>query len=161
MAIGGVAPTIPAGMAIAPTLFIIFILFCGFLAPRDSMPDGWRWLNTISFETYAFKGLAVNELYDLTWTCEPYETLLPELTTCQLVDGHDALKLYDMDVGSESDKWGLTLSLFYFYCTQSPPHLLLAHRTISHSTCCLCWVINSNLQCHLLFWFNFLRLVQH
>jgi ABC-type multidrug transport system ATPase subunit len=115
MAIGGVAPTIPAGMAIAPTLFIIFILFSGFLAPRSSMPYGWRWLNTISFETYAIKGLAVNEIYNLKWTCNPGETLIPELDTCQLVDGHDALRLYDMDVNQESDKWELTLDMFYFY----------------------------------------------
>jgi ABC-type multidrug transport system permease subunit len=105
MAIGASMPSIPVGMSVAPTLLVIVIFFCGFLAPRSSIPEGWRWLNTISFETYAIKGLAVNEIYNLKWTCNPGETLIPELDTCQLVDGHDGLRLYDMDVSEEHEKY--------------------------------------------------------
>jgi hypothetical protein len=79
------------------------------------MPDGWRWLNTISFEAHVLKGMAINEMYDLTWTCAPYETIIPELSTCQLVDGHDALNLYDMDTDNEHYKWTLLLYEFVFY----------------------------------------------
>jgi ABC-type multidrug transport system ATPase subunit len=81
----------------------------------DSIPSGWRWLNTISFEKNVLKGLAVNEMYNLKWTCNPGETLIPEIDSCQLVDGHDALQLYDMDVSEESEKRQLLLNEFYFY----------------------------------------------
>jgi hypothetical protein len=70
----------------------------------SSIPYGWRWLNKLSFLGHAFKGLTINEMYTLKWTCNPWETLVPELDSCQLVDGHDALKLYDVDVSDESYK---------------------------------------------------------
>src|SRR5262249_54852955 len=88
---------------------------CGFLAPRSSLPAGWRWLNTISFETYVIKGLAVNEMYNIKWSCHPWERLVSEVDSCQLVDGHDALNLYDMDVDHEHYKWTLLLYEFCFW----------------------------------------------
>jgi ABC-type multidrug transport system ATPase subunit/ABC-type multidrug transport system permease subunit len=84
------------------------------MVPYKSIPTGWQWLYWLSFITYTIKALMINEVYSLTWSCNPGETLIPGvLDVCQLSDGHSALQLYDMDASEESYKWKL---LGYIVC---------------------------------------------
>jgi hypothetical protein len=102
-------------MGVAPVFILLFTVYSGFLAPYSSMPPGWQWIYWLSHVTYAIKAVMINELMPLTWTCYEHETIVPGLIdTCQLSDGHSALKLYDMDADSESYKW--TLLLYLFIC---------------------------------------------
>lgn len=96
MVVASAFPSLASAFALGPTVVMLFGFFNGFLAPVDSMPKAFRWVHTISYDGYILKGLAINEMYNSHWSCNPGETLIPELDACALTDGHSALKLYDM-----------------------------------------------------------------
>eukprot|EP00741_Cyanophora_paradoxa_P000135 tig00000057_g130.t1 len=51
--------------AFAGSLSLILV-FCGFLVPRDLIPQPWIWMYYLSFLVYPIEALAINELKDLT-----------------------------------------------------------------------------------------------
>jgi ABC-type multidrug transport system ATPase subunit/ABC-type multidrug transport system permease subunit len=102
-------------MGVAPIIQILFTTFAGFMVPFSSIPVGWQWMYYISYFTYSIKGLAINELFDKQFTCNPSEYIIPGVPGCQVSDGHSALQLYDMDSANESDKWINLLNLVWFF----------------------------------------------
>ena len=101
-----VSPTEAVTQVLQPISMLLFSTMSGFLAPRASIPKGWSWLYTISFFTYAVRGLAINEQYGLVYECDtgscPYQT------------GYQVLALYDMQ-GPYSERWTDVENLVWFF----------------------------------------------
>jgi ABC-type multidrug transport system permease subunit len=53
---------------VALVAILIFLCFGGFLVNGASIPPALRWLPRVSFFTYAFEALMINELHGLTFT---------------------------------------------------------------------------------------------
>jgi len=56
-----ISPDADLANVIATGFLSIFMLFAGFLAPRDTMPEGWKWANTISYFRYSLNFFVQNE----------------------------------------------------------------------------------------------------
>jgi hypothetical protein len=41
----------------------LFFLFCGYFVDSDSIPRGWKWMNTVSTMKYPYEGLLLNEFH--------------------------------------------------------------------------------------------------
>ncbi|KCV70449.1 hypothetical protein H696_02791 [Fonticula alba] len=117
----GVASMVPRfqqASFVANFLFTMFLLPCGFIFNMDTVWIGIRWLSNISFVTFTFQALSVNEFRDQSFDCPAppvgsmdgqlppgFESLTPEqlaqyasgeLTSCPIPDGESALELYAM-----------------------------------------------------------------
>jgi ABC-type multidrug transport system permease subunit len=69
--VGSLSTKLAIVQAIAPPMNVIFILFAGFLLPLPSIPDWFIWIHWISYATYVFAGLTINELKGLQFDCPP------------------------------------------------------------------------------------------
>jgi len=117
------APSGVLATAVTPVFLVMFMLFSGYLNPRDSIPIGWRWMNTISFMTYAIKGLAINEFFDL-----PLSGPVPS--------GTQFLSVYSWSVDSHSERFDMLLDIFWFF--------LSFHAVGCLATVYLDWTNSSN-----------------
>jgi ABC-type multidrug transport system ATPase subunit len=74
MLIGAIAPSPEAAIAIAPSSFVIFIVFGGLYVAESSVPAWLRGLSRISIIKHAFSGLVVNEFKGLQFeTKRPWD----------------------------------------------------------------------------------------
>eukprot|EP00123_Amoebidium_parasiticum_P015471 comp22988_c0_seq1/m.36596 comp22988_c0_seq1/g.36596 ORF comp22988_c0_seq1/g.36596 comp22988_c0_seq1/m.36596 type:complete len:647 (-) comp22988_c0_seq1:242-2182(-) len=64
-------PSIQVGQAVGPVLIVLLMLFGGFYLNSDDIWVGFKWIEYISFITYTFRALVINEFEGLTFTCEP------------------------------------------------------------------------------------------
>lgn len=92
--------------ALTATSFIIQVLFSGFLIRRKSIPEWWSWTNPISFTTYGFAGLLVNEFstrsYNLCSITNGANYTIPKRPSagefpCESVPGKFQLIEYEYD----------------------------------------------------------------
>jgi ABC-type multidrug transport system permease subunit len=58
-----------AASVVAPVTTVIFFLFAGYIIPRGTISIGWRWFHYLSFLTYPFRGLVLNEFAGRQLTC--------------------------------------------------------------------------------------------
>eukprot|EP00164_Ancoracysta_twista_P000277 GFYU01000392.1.p1 GENE.GFYU01000392.1~~GFYU01000392.1.p1 ORF type:complete len:1408 (-),score=377.02 GFYU01000392.1:90-4313(-) len=75
--LASVIPSEASAQSIAGGSLLMFILFCGYLIPRDQLPSGWMWMYWLSPLQYAISALAVNEFrsptYNVVWTKDPIQ----------------------------------------------------------------------------------------
>eukprot|EP00898_Chlorokybus_atmophyticus_P007407 jgi/Chlat1/7668/Chrsp64S07172 len=94
--IGAVSPTPEVAGILAPLTLILFMIFSGFLILKPSIPHYWIWAHYISFFTFTFEGLVVNQFggdqlnADYTSHCKPNQQ-------CQIHSGRDVLHRYDLE----------------------------------------------------------------
>ena len=101
-----ISPTEAVTQVLQPISMLLFSTMSGFLAPESSIPAGWSWLYTISFFTYAIRGLAINEQTGLEYECPS--------GTCPFRTGYDVLGIYDMQ-GPYSERWDDVEKLVWFF----------------------------------------------
>jgi len=107
-----ITPNAVAAQAAVPVGLVLFMITCGYLISTDDIPVYWRWLNTISFITYGFRGLMLNEFNGLALTCNDDELVPPTSEsdfniappngfggqqTCPFTSGRAYLATFDMD----------------------------------------------------------------
>ena len=102
-----ISPTEAVTQVLQPITMLLFSTMSGFLAPKSSIPSGWSWLYTISFFTYAVRGLSINEQYGLVYECD-------QGSGCPYQTGYEVLGLYDMQ-GSYSERWTDVENLVWFF----------------------------------------------
>jgi ABC-type multidrug transport system permease subunit len=66
--ISAVTPTVSVGNLIAILLMLFFLLFGGFIVEVTNMPDFIRWVTNLSFFTYGYTVLMINEFKDINIT---------------------------------------------------------------------------------------------
>ena len=87
---------------------IIFTKLCGYFIAQELIVRGWHWVWYISYFTYAFKALALNDIVGLNTYCT-----LNGIINCGYANGGQALEqLYTID--SSESKWLNALYLFIF-----------------------------------------------
>eukprot|EP00457_Paulinella_chromatophora_P000510 gb/GEZN01000510.1/.p1 GENE.gb/GEZN01000510.1/~~gb/GEZN01000510.1/.p1 ORF type:complete len:1304 (-),score=191.80 gb/GEZN01000510.1/:351-4007(-) len=68
-------PTAKIAAAMGAGLIMLWNLFCGFLIPRDKIPQFWIWMYWLSPTRYAIEALEVDQFYcdyhDLSRACPP------------------------------------------------------------------------------------------
>ena len=77
---------------------ILFVTLCGFLIPKDEIEAGWHWFWYISYISYTFRSLAINDIEPLWNDCQVGSP------NCPYNSGHDSLEaLYGID--GTYNKW--------------------------------------------------------
>ena len=64
-----VCPNGDTAMILNTVLNAVFMLFCGFLIPYDTIPTYWRWLYYLSMFRYPLSFLVTNEMLDEPYDC--------------------------------------------------------------------------------------------
>ena len=101
-----ISPTEAVTQVLQPISMLLFSTMSGFLAPKSSIPSGWSWLYTISYFTYALRGLAISEQYGLQYECDA--------ASCPYQTGYEVLGLYDMQDSLDS-RWTDVQNLVWFF----------------------------------------------
>ena len=105
-------PTQALANIAAPVFNLLVSSFCGYLHPASSIPAAWKWMYYLSYYTYAFRGLSMNEFKALSFECPGASGG----AGCSVVSGADALALYDITFSDPvTQKWRDLLILFAFY----------------------------------------------
>lgn len=100
------------------------------MIPPDDIPVYWNWMHVISFLTYGFRALMLNEFLGLSLRCDGDE-LVPESSdplftlsppdgfnsqqVCGFTSGDRFLTLYDMENFELRDRTNVLVWLFCFY----------------------------------------------
>ncbi|MEW5320304.1 MAG: hypothetical protein WDW38_011386 [Sanguina aurantia] len=71
LAVGAIAPSTEAALAIGPAVMVVFIVFGGSYVNADNVPLPLRWLPKASLIKQGFEGLCANELRGLTFSAAP------------------------------------------------------------------------------------------
>lgn len=98
--ISSLSNKLPVVQLATPALNIVFVLFAGFLLPLPSIPKWFIWIHWISYATYVFAALTINEFKGLQFTCPPGAT-----SGCY-ANGQEFLDTYDLET---------VRTLFYFF----------------------------------------------
>uniref|UniRef100_A0A7S1ERH2 Probable ATP-dependent transporter ycf16 n=1 Tax=Timspurckia oligopyrenoides TaxID=708627 RepID=A0A7S1ERH2_9RHOD len=61
LAVGAIAPSVQAAVALGPNMMTLFIVFGGYYVNAESVPWVLRWVPNISMIRWAFRALAINE----------------------------------------------------------------------------------------------------
>ncbi|KAM3331795.1 hypothetical protein ACQJBY_027602 [Aegilops geniculata] len=59
--ISSIVPNFILGYAAVIAFTALFFLFCGYFVNSHSIPQGWKWMNTVSTMKYPYEGLLMNE----------------------------------------------------------------------------------------------------
>ncbi|KAF7037271.1 hypothetical protein CFC21_047686 [Triticum aestivum] len=59
--ISSIVPNFILGYAAVIAFTALFFLFCGYFVDSHSIPQGWKWMNTVSTMKYPYEGLLMNE----------------------------------------------------------------------------------------------------
>ena len=121
-----ISPTEAVTQVLQPISMLLFSTMSGFLAPKSSIPAGWRWLYTISFFTYAIRGLSINEQTGLEYEC-------PTTGPCPFATGYEVLGLYDMQ-GPYSERWTDVRNLVWFFIAFNCGTAFMSLPRTTHST---------------------------
>jgi ABC-type multidrug transport system ATPase subunit/ABC-type multidrug transport system permease subunit len=81
-------------MAVLPMALEVSRLFGGFYLSPANLPTYFSWLDALSFVKYAYVGIALNELTDLTLTCSSSQMVNGE---CPISDGEQVIALNGFD----------------------------------------------------------------
>jgi len=108
MFISSCASSVEQASALAPIFLIVFLLFGGFYANTDNIPDAISWITEISLFKWAFKALSINEYSDLIFVNEegtsclevPPANVSSTAPSCNFVNGKEVLELLTFDSGS-------------------------------------------------------------
>ncbi|THU74571.1 hypothetical protein C4D60_Mb04t34780 [Musa balbisiana] len=101
--VSSVVPSFILGYAVVIAFTALFFLFCGYFISRSSIPNGWKWMNTISTLKYTYEGLLTNEFVrDRVFFLDPFEN--------HPVTGADVLRQLSIST-SDSYKWKMVLYL--------------------------------------------------
>ena len=73
----GFSPNATTAQAITPVFLVVNMLLCGFMVVPDDIPVYWEWMFKISFMTYGFRGLMINEFFNLEFRCDNDELVPP------------------------------------------------------------------------------------
>ena len=95
-AISNASPNPVVAFVVSPICTVVLVSFSGFLERSEAIPIGWRWMNFVTFYTWAWRGLAINELSGLPLS-------FPSLQA-PFTDGTDVLTSYNID-NDEYYKW--------------------------------------------------------
>ena len=88
---------------------IIFTKLCGYFIPQREIVVGWHWVYYLSYFTFAFRALALNDINPITRDCVPSPN-----ATCLFTTGGGALELlYTID--PSWSKWLQVEYLFDFF----------------------------------------------
>jgi ABC-type multidrug transport system permease subunit len=69
--ISSLSTRLPIVQLATPALNIVFVLFAGFLLPLPSIPKWFIWAHWMSYATYVFAALMINEFKGLQFDCPP------------------------------------------------------------------------------------------
>eukprot|EP01094_Clydonella_sp_ATCC50884_P008030 TRINITY_DN1730_c0_g1_i1.p1 TRINITY_DN1730_c0_g1~~TRINITY_DN1730_c0_g1_i1.p1 ORF type:complete len:924 (-),score=296.47 TRINITY_DN1730_c0_g1_i1:15-2654(-) len=121
-------PSIQIASRIAPGLLSIWLVFAGFLIPRNTIPAGWIWMNYISPFRYTLESMAINELVGQSFKCDKNE-YVPDAETsaecfnngkaCPISTGEDMLDQFGLYT-SYSYMWmdfGILWAFYAIFCT--------------------------------------------
>lgn len=89
--ISSLSTRLPVVQLATPALNIVFVLFAGFLLPLPSIPKWFIWIHWISYATYVFAALTINEFKGLQFSCPPTTT-----SGCY-ANGQEFLDTYDLE----------------------------------------------------------------
>ncbi len=87
--ISTLAPNTEVAAALSPVFNVLFLIFSGVLINTDSLPDGAKWVPSISTIKWTVNVLALNEFTGATFTCTPGQRCL--------ATGEEVLSLYSWD----------------------------------------------------------------
>ncbi|KAG9293832.1 hypothetical protein G9A89_019170 [Geosiphon pyriformis] len=68
--ISALIPIFVAALAITAFANGFFMIFAGYLARPDEIPNGWIWAHYICYQKYAFEAIILNDFRDLKFDCE-------------------------------------------------------------------------------------------
>eukprot|EP00475_Leptophrys_vorax_P003406 TRINITY_DN12009_c0_g1_i1.p1 TRINITY_DN12009_c0_g1~~TRINITY_DN12009_c0_g1_i1.p1 ORF type:complete len:643 (+),score=189.13 TRINITY_DN12009_c0_g1_i1:173-1930(+) len=88
-----IAPNVVVANILAPLITIIFLLLGGFYIQTDNIPKYFKWIETLSYLKYGYRGLMVNEFSGLT--LDGCSTSSTTGRACY-GSGEDVLKFYSM-----------------------------------------------------------------
>lgn len=71
LAIGALAPSTDAALAMGPAIMLIFIVFGGLYVTPDNVPLPLKWLPNVSLIKSAYQALCINEFQGLTFDVPP------------------------------------------------------------------------------------------
>jgi len=108
MFISSFSGTVEQAGALAPLFIIVLLLFGGFYANTDNIPDAISWISEISLFKWAFKALSINEYSELVFVNEegtsclevPPANASSTEPSCAFVNGKQVLELLTFDSGS-------------------------------------------------------------
>jgi len=83
------ARTTDMSVIVLPLFFECGRLFGGFFLPPSQLPIYFSWLDALSYVKYTYTGISLNELTDLTYTCEVAEMregVCPTMHGAQVID---------------------------------------------------------------------------
>lgn len=126
--------TVQSASAVAPSIMVIFILVGGLYANSDNLTPAIKWVEYISFISYGYRILMVNELTGLEFTCVDSELITDSdgILRCPLENGERVLESFSMDGASISEDFaaliGLTIAMrfiAYVFLRLSKPKVKL------------------------------------
>mmetsp|Transcript_11778 Transcript_11778/g.29026 ORF Transcript_11778/g.29026 Transcript_11778/m.29026 type:complete len:1553 (-) Transcript_11778:344-5002(-) len=138
----GIAPNTTAAVALFPVTVILKMLVSGYMISPDDIPNYWKWLTVISYVTYGFRALAINEFYDLTLTCasdelqpdkdvDNFNTAVPNgfagNQACPFTTGRQFLARYDMEDFGKSE---IDTSILYLFVIFVIYHFLALYSLV-------------------------------
>eukprot|EP00899_Mesostigma_viride_P004321 jgi/Mesvir1/13890/Mv25093-RA.1 len=98
---------------------LVYILFsAGFIAPKNSVLDGWLWLYWSNPGRYYFQGMSINEFADQNWCADepmPARCPLAPNPVTGASSGQAALALFDITTDSNLWRWMDLLIVFGFW----------------------------------------------
>jgi len=121
-------PSLSAASSIAPAILCVWLVFAGFLIPRNTIPWIWKPVNVISTFRYTFESLAINEMLNLEVQCKDDQYVPPEPLrdtpyygggkACPVTSGEQLLHQYGLN---HSATWmyadvGVLAAFYVFFC---------------------------------------------
>lgn len=114
--ISSLAPSIAVGNFIAILLLFFFLLFGGFLVALPSMPDAVRWVTNLSFLTFSYSVLMVNEFEGIKILINPDGMNEPNPIN---IDGTFLLTQVGMTTDSLYPNMAILVGMLGFYLVAS------------------------------------------
>jgi ABC-type multidrug transport system ATPase subunit/ABC-type multidrug transport system permease subunit len=101
--LSSISKDVNVAQAIAPVVIILFMLVSGYIINLDSLPAGISWLQHLSFFTYSYKAMVINEFSDATFYCTPEQIVGGNGTgICPITEGEQVIVSRGFDV---DDYW--------------------------------------------------------
>eukprot|EP01066_Platyproteum_vivax_P018496 Platyproteum_vivax@DN7556_c0_g1_i3.p1 len=102
------AKTVGVALAVAPMVFVPFILFGGFFINAASIHVAWSWLEYLSFFKYGFSGMAIS-----IWT--GYSIGCDNPLTCRYTTGEEVLDALSLPKKNFTRDWAALLGMVVGY----------------------------------------------
>ncbi|GLC56908.1 hypothetical protein PLESTB_001162200 [Pleodorina starrii] len=133
LAVGSVAPTTEAAMAIGPAVMLVWIVFGGYYVNADNVPAVFKWLPRASLIKQSFEALCVNEFPGLEFEADA--------NGGGMRDGNQVLQWLSFDKSSVAARCAsqARILLFYYWATfcilrASQPRYLQVRPTTTTTT---------------------------